>query len=319
MTCSGHWHERIDLRHFHRGDRQPSDRIELTRPAVSQPPKFFETGPRSTDTRGLVDCRPDDPDRPTAMNATPTEPRATALPPPQDAHVLIVDDDAQIRLLAAKLLRRHGLRVSTARDGREMWRVLETAGIDLVIRDIMLPGGNGLDLCRELRGRSDLPIIMLTALGSETDRIVGLEIGADDYLAKPFNPRELLARINAVLRRSRVVAEATGPGGRNLIEFEGWKLDTRRRELANPAGVIVDLSTGEYDLLATFLDFPQRVLTREQLMDSAKHRIATGFDRAIDIQVSRLRKKLNCGEDGQSMIKTIRGTGYMFVPAVSRR
>lgn len=242
-----------------------------------------------------------------------------APPPPAEAHILVVDDDAQIRQLAAKLLREHGHRVSVARDGRELWQVLDTAEIDLVILDIMLPGGNGLDVCRELRARfPQLPIIMVTALGSDTDRIVGLEVGADDYLPKPFNPRELLARINAVLRRTQGGAgDVTRRRGPNL-SFDGWVLDTSRRELSNPDGIIVDLSTGEYDLLLTFLDFPQRVLSREQLMDSAKNRVATGYDRAIDIQVSRLRKKLDASDDGQAMIKTIRGTGYMFVPAVTR-
>ena len=233
------------------------------------------------------------------------------------AHIVVVDDDAQIRQLAAKLLREHGYRVTTAGDGRGMWSVLDAGMIDLVLLDIMLPGGNGLDLCREIRGKSGVPIIMLTALGSDTDRVVGLEIGADDYLVKPFNPRELLARINAVLRRSRGSTEAA-KGTSHILQFAGWSLDTRRRELADPSGVVVDLSTGEYDLLLTFLESPQRVLTRDQLMDSAKHRIATGFDRAIDIQVSRLRKKLETGPPGQAMIKTIRGTGYMFVHDVTR-
>lgn len=232
-------------------------------------------------------------------------------------HIVVVDDDVQIRQLAAKLLREHGYRVTTAADGRGMWSVLDAGMIDLVLLDIMLPGGNGLDLCREIRGKSAVPIIMLTALGSDTDRVVGLEIGADDYLVKPFNPRELLARINAVLRRSRGSTD-TAKGTSHILQFEGWSLDTRRRELADPSGVIVDLSTGEYDLLLTFLESPQRVLTRDQLMDSAKHRTATGFDRAIDIQVSRLRKKLEAGPPGQMMIKTIRGTGYMFVHDVTR-
>jgi two-component system, OmpR family, response regulator len=235
-----------------------------------------------------------------------------------DGHILIVDDDAQIRQLAGKFLREHGYRVSTARDGREMREALANAPIDLVILDIMLPGSNGLDLCKELRSRSSLPVIMLTARGSETDRIVGLEIGADDYLAKPFNPRELLARINAVLRRARAHLDALQVGSGHCLRFELWMLDTRRRELLDPRGVVVDLSTGEYDLLLTFLEAPQRVLTRDQLMDAAKHRMATGFDRAIDIQVSRLRRKIDASEDGQAMIKTIRGTGYMFVPAVVR-
>jgi len=240
-------------------------------------------------------------------------------PPAADNHILIVDDDAQIRLLAAKLLREHGHRVSAARDGRELWQALATAEIDLVILDLMLPGGNGLDLCRELRARfPHLPIIMVTALGSETDRIVGLEVGADDYLPKPFNPRELLARINAVMRRAQSGASDAARRRAHNLTFDGWILDTSRRELTNPDGVIVDLSTGEYDLLLTFLDFPQRVLSREQLMDSAKNRASTGYDRAIDIQVSRLRKKLDASEEGQAMIKTIRGAGYMFVPAVTR-
>lgn len=251
------------------------------------------------------------------MIPDPFESRPNLAPASVEAHILVVDDDAQIRQLAAKLLREHGYRVSMARDGREMWQALETAKVDLVILDIMLPGGNGLDLCRKIRSRSSLPVIMLTALGSDTDRIVGLEIGADDYLPKPFNPRELLARINAVLRRSRGPAGATSRPG-SLLKFNGWSLDTRRRELLNPAGAIVDLSTGEYDLLLTFLEYPQRVLSRDHLMDGAKHRMPTGSDRAIDIQVSRLRKKLDASEDGQAMIKTIRGTGYLFVPAVVR-
>lgn len=233
------------------------------------------------------------------------------------AHILIVDDDAQIRQLAARFLRDHGFRVSMARDSREMTDALASATIELVILDIMLPGANGLDLCRELRAKSTLPIIMLTALGSDTDRIVGLEIGADDYLTKPFNPRELLARINAVLRRVKGTADGSVRGGTRLA-FEGWTLDTKRRELTNPTGAVIDLSTGEYDLLLTFLEAPQRVLTREQLLDAAKNKIATGFDRAIDIQVSRLRKKIDASADGQTMIKTIRGSGYMFVPAVER-
>ena len=235
-----------------------------------------------------------------------------------DGHILIVDDDAQIRRLAGKFLREHGYRVTTARDGREMRQALTAASIDLVILDIMLPCGNGLELCKEIRSRSALPVIMLTARGSETDRIVGLEIGADDYVAKPFNPRELLARINAVLRRARAYLDAPQARTAHCLRFENWTLDTRRRELLDPKGVMVDLSTGEYDLLLTFLEAPQRVLTRDQLMDAAKHRMATGFDRAIDIQVSRLRRKIDASEDGQAMIKTIRGTGYMFVPAVER-
>ena len=239
-------------------------------------------------------------------------------PGSSSGHILLVDDDVQIRQLVGRFLRDHGHRVTSARDAREMREALKTGTIDIAVLDIMLPGSNGLDLCREIRASSSLPVIMLTARGSETDRIVGLEIGADDYIVKPFNPRELLARINALLRRSRAHLGIAHPSTRHCIIFENWTLDTRRRELTNPEGVVVDLSTGEYNLLQTFLEFPQRVLTRDQLMDAAKSRMATGFDRAIDIQVSRLRKKIDVNEDGQVMIKTIRGTGYMFVPAVER-
>ena len=228
-------------------------------------------------------------------------------------HVLIVDDDAEIRNLAAKFLRAHGHRVTAVRDGREMWPTLKTAGVDLIVRDV-------LDLCRELRKTSKIPIIMLTALGADTDRIVGLELGADDYLAKPFNPRELLARVNAVLRRAKSASESPEPAkaAATRLVFEEWTLDLMRRELLNPQGVVVDLSTGEFDMLLTFLEAPQRVLTREQLLDGAKNRVATGFDRVIDVQISRLRRKIEASEDSQAMIKTIRGVGYMFVPMVRR-
>ncbi len=249
------------------------------------------------------------------MTDTPRNPAVPAMSD-GEAHILVVDDDAQIRHLVAKFLRENGYRVTAARDGREMRQVLANAPIDLVVLDLMLPGTNGLDLCREVRKGSSLPIVMLTARGAEADRIVGLELGADDYLAKPFSPRELLARIKAVLRRASMAPVLRGSG--HLLQFDGWTLDTQRRELTDPSGVVVDLSTGEYDLLLTFLEAPQRVLTRDQLMDAAKHRLATGYDRAIDVQVSRLRRKIDASEEGQTMIKTIRGTGYLFVPAVVR-
>lgn len=233
-----------------------------------------------------------------------------------ECHVLIVDDDAELRRLAGKFLRENGLKVSSTQDAREMREAIAAGTVDLVILDIMLPGTSGLDLCREIRRASDLPIIMLTARGSDVDRIIGLELGADDYLAKPFNPRELLARIHAVLRRMRTSDPGAKAGG-HLLRFSGWVLDTRRRELTNPDGAVVDLSTGEYDLLITFLEHPQRVLTRDQLMDAAKNRTPTGFDRAIDIQVSRLRKKIEKA-DGPDMVKTVRGAGYLFSPEVER-
>lgn len=233
--------------------------------------------------------------------------------------ILIVDDDHDIRTLLAAFLETHGFMVSTARDGSEMQRRLEHGRHDLAILDLMLPGQDGLELCRLLRQRSAMPVIMLTARAEETDRIVGLEIGADDYVTKPFNPRELLARIRAVLRRSAgglAVAEANLP--LRGYRFEGWTLSLERRELVNPAGVMIDLSTGEFDLLAAFLEAPNRVLTRDHLLEAARSQPDAVFDRAIDVQVSRLRKKIEPEETSPAMIRTIRGAGYLFVPKVSR-
>lgn len=213
-------------------------------------------------------------------------------------------------------LRANGFVVSTARNGAEMKAQMLSSQVDLVVLDIMLPGTNGLDLCWALRAESTVPVVMLTAKGDEVDRIVGLEVGADDYLPKPFNPRELLARIKAVLRRSRSVeGSALQVSGRS-IEFEGWQLDTLKRELMNPRGVVVDMSAGEYDLLLTFLEAPQRVLSRDYLLDSTKNRTLDVFDRSIDVQVSRLRRKI---ETQGELIKTIRGAGYLFAADVRRK
>ncbi len=245
------------------------------------------------------------------MNPAPTAPIA---------HVLICDDDPQLRQLLASFLSEHGFKVTLAADGRELQRQFRAnSNVDLVILDVMLPGASGLDLCRELRAASTVPIMMLTARGDETDRIVGLEMGADDYMAKPFGPNELLARIKALLRRARMASGATHGDRKRSFAFDGWLLDTAKRELRNPNGVIVDLSVGEYDLLLAFLEAPQRVLSREQLLESARNRPATAFDRSIDIQVSRLRRKLGCFDDSDTLVKTVRGTGYLFVPAVVLR
>lgn len=231
-------------------------------------------------------------------------------------NILVVDDDGEILSLVAKYLRSNGFRVHTARSGAEMNEALRHGAIDLIVLDVMLPGRNGLDLCRDLRRTSSIPVIMLTAKGEETDRIIGLEVGADDYLPKPFNPRELLARINAVLRRVRAHdnQRSSVPGGRAFL-FRGWRLDTLKRELMNPEGIVVDLSTGEYELLLAFLEAPQRVLTREFLLDAARNRAIDAFDRSIDVQVSRLRRKLGSAED---LIKTVRGAGYLFAVDVIR-
>ena len=233
--------------------------------------------------------------------------------------ILIVDDDPEIRRLLVDYLARNGYTALAARDGREMWHMLDRHAIDLIVLDLMLPDTDGLTLCRDLRAKPKnspqqaIPVLMLTARGEETDRIIGLEMGADDYLAKPFNPRELLARIRAVLRRARP-SEGNAKTGRE-IRFAGWRLDTARRELSDPRGVVIDLSTGEYDLLLTFLETPQRVLSRELLLDATRNRDAEPFDRAIDVQVSRLRRKL---ETAGEVIKTVRGAGYLFVPDVER-
>lgn len=231
------------------------------------------------------------------------------------SEVLVVDDDSEILALVAKFLRANGFRVHTARNGPEMNEALRYAAIDLIVLDLMLPGRNGLDLCRDLRRTSSVPVIMLTAKGEETDRIIGLEVGADDYLPKPFNPRELLARINAVLRRVRT--QEKGPAERTgrAFLFGGWRLDTLKRELMDPEGIVVDLSTGEYDLLLAFLEAPQRVLTREFLLDAARNRTTDAFDRSIDVQVSRLRRRLGGADD---LIKTVRGAGYLFAADVVR-
>src|SRR4051794_17060503 len=237
-------------------------------------------------------------------------------------HLLVVDDDREIRTLISHFLTKHGYRVSSASNGAEMMQVLDTSRIDLVVLDLMLPGEDGLALCRRLRAQSGqagaIPIIMLTAMGEETDRIVGLEMGADDYLAKPFNPRELLARAKAVLRRSGglpVGATAEPAAGRTMM-FEGWRLDVAKRELWSPESVLVQLSAGEFDLLVAFAEHPQRVLNRDQLLDLARGRSAMPFDRSIDVQVSRLRRKIEPDPKEPTLIKTVRSGGYIFAPMV---
>lgn len=236
-------------------------------------------------------------------------------------HVLIVDDDREIRELLSRFLRKHGFRVSVAVDGREMRKALADRAIDLVVLDLMLPGEEGLSLCRRLRSDSNLPVIMLTAM-SEIDRIVGLEMGADDYLAKPFNPRELLARIKAVLRRtgasSAHAAEAAGEQSATRVRFDGWTLDLSMRELISPSGVLIPISGGEFALLATLVAHPRRVLSRDQLLDFARGRDAQPFDRSIDVQVSRLRRKIESDPREPALIKTVRGGGYLFAAKVER-
>jgi two-component system OmpR family response regulator len=237
---------------------------------------------------------------------------------PSAPHILIVDDHREIRELVSRALAKEGFCVSVAADGRAMRQVLADNRIDLILLDLMLPGEDGLSLCRTLRAQSNIPIIMLTAKGDELDRVIGLEMGADDYLPKPFGSRELVARIRAVLRRGGGNAAALGPVEQpKHYRFDRWHLDTGRRELVRDDGTVVPLSTGEYDLLVVFVERPQRVLSRDQLLDLARGRAATALDRSIDTQVSRLRRKLEDDPTNPSIIKTVWGGGYMFTRAVS--
>jgi two-component system, OmpR family, response regulator len=235
-------------------------------------------------------------------------------------HILIVDDHREIRDLVSRALIKEGFRVSTAVDGRAMQKVLADGRIDLILLDLMLPGEDGLSLCRTLRAESNVPIIMLTAKGEEVDRVIGLEMGADDYLSKPFGSRELIARIKAVLRRSQdTMSKGHSEQKPKSYHFDRWGLDTDARTLLRDDGVTVPLSTGEFDLLIALVERPQRVLNRDQLLDLARGRSAAGLDRSIDTQVSRLRKKLEIDPGDPQIIKTVWGGGYMFTPAVSRK
>lgn len=233
----------------------------------------------------------------------------------QPDHILIVDDDAEIRNLLREYIERNGMRATVVADGREMRAALTRADIDLVVLDLMLPGEDGLTLCRNLRTQSGIPVIMLTACGEETDRIVGLEMGADDYLPKPFNPRELLARIKAVLRRGQSLSRL--PPRHSKLCFADWTLDTAAHQLTAGDGVLVPLSAGEYRLLRVFLQHSNQVLSRDQLLDLTRGREASPFDRSIDVQVGRLRRRLGDTSAEPLLIKTVRGGGYMLVATVT--
>jgi len=233
--------------------------------------------------------------------------------------LLFVDDDADILSLMTRFFGQHHYDVATAKDGVGMFAELERQPCDLVVLDVMLPNEDGLSICRRLRASSHIPVIMLTAMGDQTDRIVGLEMGADDYLPKPFDARELLARVKAVLRRSILPRVAIEPADtRPAIVFAGWRLDLARRELRSPDNMMVPLSGVEFDLLLAFAEHPQRVLTRDQLLDFARGRGHDAYDRSIDVQVSRLRRKIDAEPEAPSLIQTIRNGGYMFTPKVLR-
>jgi two-component system OmpR family response regulator len=230
-------------------------------------------------------------------------------------HILVVDDDREIRQMVADYLKKNGLRVSMAGDGREMHAVLETTAIDLIVLDVMMPGEDGLVLSRNLRASKhrSIPILMLTARDDETDRIIGLEMGADDYVVKPFSSRELLARIKAVIRRTRMLPpnlQVTEMS--RVLAFGKWRLDTTARHLVDEQDVVVALSGAEYRLRRVFLDHPQRVLSRDQLMSLTQGRDAEHFDRSIDLLVSRLRQRLLDDARESAYIKTVRSEGYVF-------
>ncbi|MDZ4375010.1 MAG: response regulator [Phenylobacterium sp.] len=233
--------------------------------------------------------------------------------------IAVVEDDPEIRTLVSGLLSREGFEVAGCTHGADLDRLMERRRVDLVLLDLMLPGEDGLSICRRLVGAPvATPVIIVTAKGDDIDRILGLELGADDYVAKPFNPRELVARVRAVLRRTREAHSVARSMPRETYRFAGWTLEAAGRRLTDREGADVELTGGEFDLLLAFLTHPQRVLSREQLLDWTRGRDATPFDRTIDVQLSRLRRKLGDNVRQPEMVRTIRGGGYLFVPAVIR-
>jgi two-component system, OmpR family, response regulator len=234
-------------------------------------------------------------------------------------HLLLVDDDEDILALLTNFFRKHAHVVSIAANGAEMFAALAAQSVDLVILDVMLQNEDGFTLCKQIRAASPVPIIMLTAMADPTDRVVGLELGADDYLTKPFDQRELLARVKAVLRRTVEKSVApTRSETRPTLYFAGWRLDVARRELRSENDALVLLSGGEFDLLLAFAENPQQVLTRDQLIDLARGSAHLAFDRSIDVQVSRLRHKLEFDPKSPALIRTVRNEGYVFSPKVRR-
>jgi len=233
-------------------------------------------------------------------------------------HILVVDDDPEIRHLLKQYLEKNGYQVTAVGDGNAMWLALDGTRIDLIVLDLMLPGVDGLDLCRSLRTRSKVPVIMLTARGDEMDRVLGLEMGADDYLAKPFSARELLARIKVVLRRVHDLPLDPLADMPERLAFSGWTLDTRTQHLTAPDGLVVPLSQAEHRLLQVLLTHPNRALTRDQLLELTQGREANPFDRSVDVLIGRLRKHL--GEDAKEprIIMTVRGRGYLLAAQVTQ-
>ena len=235
------------------------------------------------------------------------------------SRLLIVDDDVEILALLKKFFVQHSYDVAVATDGDAMWAAIAEQRPDVVILDVMLPGQSGLTLCQRLHSEQRIPIIMLTAMAELSDRIIGLELGADDYLSKPFDARELLARVRAVQRRAGESLPAQAEQARPVLVFADWQLDVSRRELRSPDGVMIPLSGGEFELLLVFVEHPGRILSREQLLDLCHGNAHDAFDRSIDVQVSRLRRKIEPDSKRPDLIRTVRNGGYQFSPKVSRR
>ncbi|MDK2760927.1 MAG: response regulator transcription factor [Sphingopyxis sp.] len=247
-------------------------------------------------------------------NAPPA--RHPDLPRPLTHHIVIVDDDVGVRTLLTRILRESGYEVSGARDGGELKSIMQMGRIDLILLDVMLPGDSGIDLCRMIRAESYVPIIMISARGQESDRVAGLDVGADDYIAKPFGRSEVLARVRAVLRRMRDPHAPLDAPIPDCFEFASWQYHARRRELIAPSGAEVDLTAAEQDLLLALLRNPQRMIGRERLLELSRSRIGSSTDRSIDVLVSRLRRKLGDGRKVRPLIRTIRGVGYMLATEV---
>lgn len=237
---------------------------------------------------------------------------------PEDPHILVVDDHREIRESLAQFLKKNGRRATPVDSAEAARKAVKESRVDLVILDIMMPGEDGLSLCRHIREANNIPVILLSARAEELDRIIGLEIGADDYVVKPFNPRELLARIDAVLRRTHALPPSVEAPAGEALRFDRWTLNLAERTLIDESGVAQELSTGEYKLLLTFLQRPKAVLTRDHLLDLAFDRGADVFDRAVDTQVSRLRRKIEADPRTPKLIKTVWGGGYVFTAAVEK-
>jgi DNA-binding response OmpR family regulator len=239
----------------------------------------------------------------------------------QSLHILVVDDDPRIRQLLTRFFEQEGYRVSSAADGAAMRAQLRARPVDVILLDVVMPGQDGFTIAREIRAKSDVGIIMLTGRDEVLDRVVGLEVGADDYIAKPFHLREVLARVKSVVRRQRPApdsAQRSEDGGADAIRFDGWLLDIGRRRLVSPSGEQVALTSGEFDLLAALAKHPGRVFSRETLMEHTRGRGLKAFDRSIDAQIARLRKKIERNPKSPTIVKSVRAVGYVFTAKVDR-